>query len=763
MTSQHPYSLSPKRPQTLTSLHPRVSFADQTQVLPNTSFSHYKPPIPKNLKIKDLHHSSSLTSPLKSKSKSYSSLQEQSSYIESPNKTFMTENEFWSNDQLKIVERLENTIKEKNALIYDLERENKSLKDQLDEANAHLKKILKKSNYMKERIESTNEWRLRALDANLESSKKLSEIYTTNQLLERKYKDLEKLHLNARNKMMGMDQKLKKAYKDIEDMKENYENSEFKIEANRTMKMKCLYLLKNLFSKTPPKVVLMKYMELEDWFMPTLCRIVELNNSIEILNLEGNLFTDKCLPALCDLISTTTGNLTKINLNFNKIGVDGAWEIMKAIQIRDENTRNADNKMIKKIKLSYNLIERPNELFLKAWDFLKGAREAIPHLTVKRKDLANASAMSANKVFKQFIDNFHDIREVKMLMSVLDRIIIVETNTEEISTKFQKNKWTAVKSYQSSILEKYSQDIKNMNLNGITADPVEKHNMISTLIKNDDEFVRNKFIGEHQKKVETQNTENHQELDIRRLLQKKPGFPLSAVENALKEGVDINSFDKVLDMTLLIYAASIGNLKLAQLLVRKNGNLELRNKKGEDAFLIACDNDRYDICEFLLFSGCKINSSDIKGANAIHKAVRKGKSHSICRLVEMGMSVNWVDNRSKTPLHYAAVSGNTEIGALLVQLGADLNPIDSKGRSPAALAEDKEKFHFADQLVKLGAKKLRAVNTTQEEEDKSNYFQKNLPLARVAEDVSKTLFDASKMYKELQRAQEIIDTKFQNN
>lgn len=90
----------------------------------------------------------------------------------------------------------------------------------------------------------------------------------------------------------------------------------------------------------------------------------------------------------------------------------------------------------------------------------------------------------------------------------------------------------------------------------------------------------------------------------------------------------------------------------------------------------------------------------------------------------MGMSVNWADKKSKTPLHYTAVSGNSEIGALLVQLGADLNTVDYKGRSPAALAEDKEKFYFADQLVKLGAKKIRAVNTVQDEEAKHSFLKK---------------------------------------
>lgn len=155
-------------------------------------------------------------------------------------------------------------MKEKNATVYDLERENKALKYQLEESNAHLKKLMKKSNYMKERVESTNEWRLRALDANVESSKKLSEVYNNNQILERKYKDIEKLHVNARKKVASLDQRLKKANKDIDEMKALCEESEFKTEANRTMKMKCLYLLKSLFSKTSAKNISLKYMDLED-------------------------------------------------------------------------------------------------------------------------------------------------------------------------------------------------------------------------------------------------------------------------------------------------------------------------------------------------------------------------------------------------------------------------------------------------------------------------------------------------------------------
>lgn len=250
---------------------------------------------------------------------------------------------------------------------------------------------------------------------------------------------------------------------------------------------------------------------------------------------------------------------------------------MKAIQARDENLRNSENKLIRKLKLSYNLIEKPNELYLKAWDFLKGHRDGLPNMKVKRSDLIHSSGPQATKSFKSFMESFHDIKEVKQLTSVLDRIIILETTSEEASNKLIKNKWTAVKISQSKTLEKYSQDIKNMNLNGIIADPVEKHNMISTLIKNDDDFVRNKFIGEQNKRRETESSDSLLDLDIRKLLQRRPGFPLSVIEQAIKEGLDINAFDKNLDATLLMYASSIGNLKLGQILVRKSASIDLRN------------------------------------------------------------------------------------------------------------------------------------------------------------------------------------------
>jgi ankyrin repeat protein len=144
--------------------------------------------------------------------------------------------------------------------------------------------------------------------------------------------------------------------------------------------------------------------------------------------------------------------------------------------------------------------------------------------------------------------------------------------------------------------------------------------------------------------------------------------------------------------------------------------------------------------------GSNLNASNLKGAKAIHLAVKEQKPQTICRLIELGLKVNCKDAHAKTPLHYAARVGDIEIGKLLIQLGAQLNHIDFKGRTPAGLAEEKEHFHFADMLEGLGGKRVKSY------EDRSMFKKETLSVSNLQSlniELSKELITANKVYKKL--------------
>jgi ankyrin repeat protein len=91
------------------------------------------------------------------------------------------------------------------------------------------------------------------------------------------------------------------------------------------------------------------------------------------------------------------------------------------------------------------------------------------------------------------------------------------------------------------------------------------------------------------------------ELDIKVLIARNPGFPLSTVESEIRRGLPVNSLDPTLDETLLMYAARTGNLNMVKLLHKNLANLEFTNKKGENAYMVACKHEKLKIADFFVF------------------------------------------------------------------------------------------------------------------------------------------------------------------
>ena len=69
-------------------------------------------------------------------------------------------------------------------------------------------------------------------------------------------------------------------------------------------------------------------------------------------------------------------------------------------------------------------------------------------------------------------------------------------------------------------------------------------------------------------------------------------FVLSNVEKALLMGLDVNAIDPSYDFTLLMYSSYVGSLKLAKHLIKWKANVDLFNKKGETALMIAAQNGK---------------------------------------------------------------------------------------------------------------------------------------------------------------------------
>ena len=71
----------------------------------------------------------------------------------------------------------------------------------------------------------------------------------------------------------------------------------------------------------------------------------------------------------------------------------------------------------------------------------------------------------------------------------------------------------------------------------------------------------------------------------------------------------------------------------------------------------ATKENRVEVIEYLVSSGCDINAADDDKQTPLHKSVMFGHTESVKLLIDKGANVNKVDNNGNTPLHVAIING----------------------------------------------------------------------------------------------------------
>ena len=237
--------------------------------------------------------------------------------------------------------------------------------------------------------------------------------------IEQKLNDSEHLSNSLQIKFQKLQKDFKQISKERDDFRDLKEEKETEAEKYRTMKIKSLEVLKTLFSEESPKLLSLRYMELENSFIEIIAAIIKKYPSIEVIDLEGNFITDAGTKLLAEIILFNEGNLNELNLSYNKISAEGAWILVQAIKARDE-TRF---KRIKRVVMTHNLIEKSADIFLKAWEYFKPIRDLFPNNLLKISDLRRASSNTATRMFTSAVGN---IKEVQDLLGIIERIVIEE-------------------------------------------------------------------------------------------------------------------------------------------------------------------------------------------------------------------------------------------------------------------------------------------------------------------------------------------------
>ncbi|MBO9496785.1 ankyrin repeat domain-containing protein [Thalassotalea sp. G20_0] len=154
--------------------------------------------------------------------------------------------------------------------------------------------------------------------------------------------------------------------------------------------------------------------------------------------------------------------------------------------------------------------------------------------------------------------------------------------------------------------------------------------------------------------------------------------------------------------TMLAHAAREGCWELVEFLLDKGAKVNTEiNIKGT-ALHLAVLQGRPDIIKMLMNHGANINvRNHHKGKSVLHFAARLGRPEIIEQLIDHGADISARDNKGKTVLHDAARQDQPDIIEQLRNYGADINARDNKGRMLLHLVAASGQQAILDKLLQL--------------------------------------------------------------
>ena len=128
--------------------------------------------------------------------------------------------------------------------------------------------------------------------------------------------------------------------------------------------------------------------------------------------------------------------------------------------------------------------------------------------------------------------------------------------------------------------------------------------------------------------------------------------------------------------------------------------LDGRSQCGFTMLHHAAKENRPDIIEFLVNSGCDIDAGDDEGQTPLHKAAMFANVESVKHLLEKGADANKVDNSGHMPLHTAIITGgDIEVVSALVTK-SDMRIRKDDGQNALHLAIRYHKVDSIDLMLK---------------------------------------------------------------
>ena len=142
------------------------------------------------------------------------------------------------------------------------------------------------------------------------------------------------------------------------------------------------------------------------------------------------------------------------------------------------------------------------------------------------------------------------------------------------------------------------------------------------------------------------------------------------VQKQLSQGMDPNMTDDQ-GMPLLVLAAREKSDQVGQALVdNPKTNVEIVDRAGENAMMMAALNGDMDFVKLLIAKGAEVNK---KGWTPLHYAAANGHDDIVTLLLRYSAYVDAGSPNGTTPLMMAARGGHVSTAKLLLDAGADIN------------------------------------------------------------------------------------------
>jgi len=156
--------------------------------------------------------------------------------------------------------------------------------------------------------------------------------------------------------------------------------------------------------------------------------------------------------------------------------------------------------------------------------------------------------------------------------------------------------------------------------------------------------------------------------------------------------------------TALHWAAHRDDLEIADLLLRAEAEVDVKNDLGVTPLWLACTNTGNTMVKKLLAAGADPNSALWTGESVLMNCARTGAADAVAALIDKGAQIDAKENKKgQTALMWAAAEGHSVVTRILAENGADIRMTSNGGFTPLMFAARSGNPETARVLLDAGA------------------------------------------------------------